>query len=434
MAVKLKADGIIDFVQESEIELMEPQAKLAIQLLKEAEQKDDNMVGWHTLPKKLNSNNIDEILESAECIRKLADVFIVIGVGGSYLGARAAIELLKSQFYNYEHTPQIYFVGNNMSPSYLNHILSKCKNKEICVNVISKSGGTLEPTLAFRAFKNLLEAKYGKAEAKKRIFVTTGIKKNNLLNLAEKEGYKIFKIPANIGGRFSVLTPVGLLPMAVAGIDIWQIIFGAKKAFEDLQSDDIAENHSMLYAAYRNCLYKKGRRIELFASFEPDFEFFFKWCQQLFAESEGKSGNGIFPVPAIYSTDLHSIGQFVQESGQALFETFIDIENTEDENEYVVKKELVDYDNLNFLADEKMSCINKMALLGTISAHTKGRVPCIMLNIPRKSEQEYGYLVYFLEKSCAISSYMLGVNPFNQPGVEEYKTRMFELLRGKQEE
>ncbi len=433
MAVKLKTGGIIDFVKESEIELVEPQAKLAIKLLKEAEQKDNNMVGWHTLPINLNSNSVDEILESAECIRRLADIFIVIGVGGSYLGARAAIELLKSQFYNYEyHTPQIYFVGNNMSSRYLNHVLNICKDKEICVNVISKSGGTLEPTLAFGVFKNLLETKYGKAEAKKRIFVTTGAKKNDLLNLAETEGYKVFKIPANIGGRFSVLTPVGLLPMAVTDIDIWQVILGAKKAFKDLQSDDIVENHSMLYAAYRNCLYKKSKRIELFTSFEPDFEFFFKWCQQLFAESEGKSGNGIFPVPVIYSTDLHSIGQFVQESGQALFETFVDIESTEDE--YVIKKELVAYDNLNFLTNKKMSCINKMALLGTVSAHTRGGVPCIVLNIPRRSEQEYGYLVYFLEKACAISGYMLGVNPFNQPGVEEYKTRMFGLLKGKQEE
>lgn len=432
MAVKLKADGIIDFVKESEIELAEPQVKLAMQLLKKAEQKEDNMVGWHTLPINFNSNDVDEILESAERIKRQADVFVVIGVGGSYLGARAAIELLKSQFYNYEHTPQIYFVGNNMSPSYLNHVLNMCKDKELCINVISKSGGTLEPALAFRAFKSLLETKYGKAEAKKRIFITTGAQKNSLLNLAEIEGYKTFKIPVNIGGRFSVLTPVGLLPMAVAGIDIQQIILGAKEAFEDLRSDNIAENDSMLYAAYRNCLYKKSRRIELFTSFEPDFEFFLKWCQQLFAESEGKSGNGIFPVPVIYSTDLHSIGQFVQESGQALFETFIDIENAEDE--YIVEKELVDYDSLNFLADKKMSFINKMAFLGTVSAHTKGGVPCIILNMPKKNEREYGYLIYFLEKACAISGYMLGVNPFDQPGVEEYKTRMFRLLKGKQEE
>ena len=432
MAVKLKADGIIDFVKESEIELMEPQVKLAMQLLKEAEQKDDNMVGWHTLPINFNSNDVDEILESAERIRRQADVFVVIGVGGSYLGARAAIELLKSQFYNYEHTPQIYFVGNNMSPSYLNHVLNMCKDKELCINVISKSGGTLEPALAFRAFKSLLETKYGKAEAKKRIFVTTGAQKNSLLNLAEIEGYKTFKIPVNIGGRFSVLTPVGLLPMAVADIDIQQVILGAKEAFEDLRSDNIAENDSMLYAVYRNCLYKKSRRIELFTSFEPDFEFFLKWCQQLFAESEGKFGNGIFPVPVIYSTDLHSIGQFVQESGQALFETFIDIENAEDE--YIVEKELVDYDSLNFLADKKMSFINKMAFLGTVSAHTKGGVPGIILNMPKKNEREYGYLIYFLEKACAISGYMLSVNPFDQPGVEEYKTRMFRLLKGKQEE
>lgn len=432
MAVKLKADGIIDFVKESEIELAEPQVKLAMQLLKKAEQKEDNMVGWHTLPINFNSNDVDEILESAERIKRQADVFVVIGVGGSYLGARAAIELLKSQFYNYEHTPQIYFVGNNMSPSYLNHVLNMCKDKELCINVISKSGGTLEPALAFRAFKSLLETKYGKAEAKKRIFITTGAQKNSLLNLAEIEGYKTFKIPVNIGGRFSVLTPVGLLPMAVAGIDIQQIILGAKEAFEDLRSDNIAENDSILYAAYRNCLYKKSRRIELFTSFEPDFEFFLKWCQQLFAESEGKSGNGIFPVPVIYSTDLHSIGQFVQESGQALFETFIDIENAEDE--YIVEKELVDYDSLNFLADKKMSFINKMAFLGTVSAYTKGGVPGIILNMPKKNEREYGYLIYFLEKACAISGYMLGVNPFDQPGVEEYKTRMFRLLKGKQEE
>lgn len=432
MAVKLKADSIIGFVKESEIELAEPQVKLAMQLLKEAEQKDDNMVGWHTLPINFNSNDVDEILESAERIKRQADVFVVIGVGGSYLGARAAIELLKSQFYNYEHTPQIYFVGNNMSPSYLNHVLNMCKDKELCVNVISKSGGTLEPALAFRTFKNLLETKYGKAEAKKRVFITTGAQKNSLLNLAEIEGYKTFKIPVNIGGRFSVLTPVGLLPMAVAGIDIQQIILGAREAFEDLRSDNIAENDSMLYAAYRNCLYKKGRRVELFTSFEPNFEFFLKWCQQLFAESEGKSGNGIFPVPVIYSTDLHSIGQFVQESGQALFETFIDIENAEDE--YIVKKELVDYDSLNFLADKKMSFINKMAFLGTVSAHTKGGVPCIILNMPTQNEREYGYLIYFLEKACAISGYMLSVNPFDQPGVEEYKTRMFSLLKSKQEE
>jgi glucose-6-phosphate isomerase len=369
-----------------------------------------------------------EILEAAAEVRAKADVFVVIGVGGSYLGAKAAIEWLKSSFYNETSIPKIYFAGNGSSPDYLNEIINLCKDKEkeVYVNVISKSGTTLEPAVAFRVFKKLLEQKYGVEGAAKRIFVTTDKEKGLLLKMAKENHYRRFVVPETIGGRYSVLTPVGLFPMAVSGIDVEKIIDGARDAFFHFSKGNFWENESMLYAAYRNCLNRKGKKIELFIGFDPDFRFFAEWLRQLFAESEGKDGKGIFPVAQIYSTDLHSVGHFVQESGNLMFETVLDVKKAK--NDIFLTEEKTDVDCLNFLAGKGLSFINRKIFEGAVQAHIEAGVPNIILEIPELCEYEYGYLTYFFEKACALSAFTLGVNPFNQPGVEAYKSKMFNLL------
>ena len=360
-------------------------------------------------------------------IKKQADVLIVIGIGGSYLGARAAIEFLKSPFYNNmkKDTPDIYYVGNNISPTYLNEVLSICEGRDLAVNVISKSGTTTEPALAFRIFKKLLEDKYGKAEAKKRIYCTTDKARGTLKNLADAEGYESFVIPDDVGGRFSVLTAVGLLPIAAAGCDIEKLMAGARAA-QEAYTAPFAENDCYTYAALRNIFYRKGKSVEMVVSYDPSFALMNEWYKQLYGESEGKDNKGLFPSSAIFSTDLHSMGQYIQDGARLLFETVVDIKQPK--QDLFLEPDAENADGLNFLTGQNMSIVNRRALEGTILAHTEGGVPNIVLELDDTAEESLGWLIYFFEKACAVSGYMLGVNPFNQPGVESYKKNMFALL------
>lgn len=428
MAVKLNTKYLSEFVREKEYELMEDQVKLAHDMLHNKTGKGSEFTGWVTLPTDYDKEEFQRIKEVSEKIKSNTDVFIVIGIGGSYLGARAVIELLKSPNYNVLHkkTPDIYFIGNSISATSLSELLKICEGKDIAINMISKSGTTTEPAIAFRIFKKLIENKYGKEESKKRIFCTTDKKKGTLKQLAEKEGYESFVIPDDIGGRYSVLTAVGLLPIAVSGVNIDELMSGAREAQNDLNCCDINTNDCYKYAALRNILYKKGKNTEIIASYEPNFMMINEWFKQLFGESEGKDKKGIFPASVIFSTDLHSMGQYIQDGERKLFETIIYVEKPKED--ILIEKIADDLDGLNFLAGKTMSFVNKQAFLGTVIAHTDGGVPNIILNIPEISEFEIGYLLYFFEKACAISGYILGVNPFNQPGVEDYKKNMFALL------
>ncbi|MEG0340228.1 MAG: glucose-6-phosphate isomerase, partial [Oscillospiraceae bacterium] len=351
----------------------------------------------------------------------------VIGIGGSYLGARAVVEAVKGSLYNETctDTPQIFYVGNSISSTYLQDVLSICEGKDFSVNIISKSGTTTEPAVAFRIFKQLLEKKYGKDAAKERIFATTDKARGTLKELATKEGYETFVVPDDVGGRYSVLTAVGLLPIAAAGIDIDKIMQGAASAREAFAKCN-ADNDCYRYAAARNILYRKGKSVELLACYEPSFAMMNEWFKQLFGESEGKDNKGLFPASVIFSTDLHSMGQFVQDGSRIMFETVIDVKNAA--KELFIEKSEENFDGLNFLSGQNMSVVNRKAMEGTILAHTDGKVPNIVLEIDSLDEQNIGYLIYFLEKACAISGYMLGVNPFDQPGVESYKKNMFALL------
>jgi len=386
----------------------------------------NDFLGWVDLPVNYDKEEFARIKAAAEKIKSKADVLVVIGIGGSYLGARAAIELLKSPYYNNlkKDTPDIYFVGNNISPTYLNEILSICEGKDICVNVISKSGTTTEPALAFRVFKKLLEDKYGKEEAKERIFATTDKSKGTLKELSDEMGYETFVVPDDVGGRFSVLTAVGLLPIAVAGCDIDAIMNGAASAMRKYSEDD--GNDCYKYAAIRNILYRKGMKVEMLVSYDPSFTMMGEWFKQLFGESEGKDGKGIFPSSATFSTDLHSLGQFIQDGSNIIFETVMNIK--EPKQDFFLEPDPENRDGLNFLANQNMSVVNRKAFEGTILAHTEGGVPNIVLDVDRLDEENFGEMVYFFEKACAVSGYMLGVNPFNQPGVESYKKNMFALL------
>ncbi|MDR1260620.1 MAG: glucose-6-phosphate isomerase [Oscillospiraceae bacterium] len=420
MAVRLNNSGICNFITDTELERIEPQVSLAAKMLDE----EMGSKSWHNLPQEFDSNELEAILQAAEEIKNRADVFIVIGIGGSSLGAKAAIEWLRSIFYNEKSQLKIYFAGNNLSASYLSNVIACCEDKEVYINIVSKSGETLEPMLAFGIFRNLLEQKYGKIEASKRIFVTTDEEKGTLLRMAKDNGYRRFVIPEDIGGRYSVLTAVGLLPMAVAGIDIRQVMNGARNACLYLSDKKFPENESLIYAAYRNCLNRKGKRIEVLIGLEPDFHSFAEWFKQLFAESEGKDGKGIFPTAGIYSTDLHALGQFIQDSGSLIFETVIDVLNSN--VDMCAESECIH----NFgLAHSSLSQINKKVLEGALKAHVDAAVPSIVLRIPQVNEFEYGYLIYFFEKACAISALVLGVNPFNEPGVLAYKLKTAKLLQ-----
>lgn len=428
MAVKLNLDHLNEFIKDHEYEQMKPLVKMAHETLQNKFKNENKFTGWLDLPENYDKDEFDKIKSVAQRIQKESDALIVIGIGGSYLGARAAIEFIKSLNYNQlsKNTPDIYFVGNNISTSYIRDILKICENKDISINVISKSGTTTEPAVAFRIFREFIEKKYGKEKAKDRIYCTTDKQKGALKELATKNGYETFVIPDNIGGRFSVLTAVGLLPIAVAGIDIDKLMLGAKKAQADFMNDDLDKNICYKYAAIRRILCNKGKDIEILESYEPRMLMFSEWFKQLFGESEGKEGKGIFPTSLNFSTDLHSMGQLLQSGKKNMFETVLLVKNQE--NEIKIPYFEDDIDKLNYLSDKNVSFVNSQAALGTILAHTSGNIPNLILELSDFSEETLGYLIYFFEKACAISCYMLGVNPFDQPGVELYKNHMFELL------
>ncbi len=428
MSVKLNTKYLEGFLQEDELKALQPQVTAAHQQLHQKSGLGNDFLGWLDLPENYDKDEFDRIKKAAKKIQDSCDILIVIGIGGSYLGARAAIELLKSPFYNNlkKDTPDIYFAGNNISPTYLNEILSICEGKEIAVNVISKSGTTTEPALAFRVFRELLIEKYGKDGAKDRIFCTTDKARGTLKELADREGYETFVIPDDVGGRFSVLTAVGLLPIAVAGCDIDQIMAGAYAAQVATQEPDLMKNDCYQYAAIRNALHRKGKTVEMLVSYDPAFTMMAEWYKQLFGESEGKDHKGIFPASVTFSTDLHSLGQFIQDGTRMMFETVVQIDRPK--QDFFIKKDSENFDGLNFLSEQNMSVVNQKAYQGTILAHCEGGAPNMVLQLPDTSEYTFGYLVYFFEKACAVSGYMLGVNPFNQPGVESYKKNMFALL------
>ena len=388
----------------------------------------NDFTGWVDLPVDYDKDEFERIKVAAEKIKNNSEVLIVIGIGGSYLGARAVIEFVKSQNYNdlRKGTPAIYYAGNSISPSYLNELIELCNGKDFSVNVISKSGTTTEPAIAFRVFRELLIEKYGVEGAKDRIFVTTDKAKGTLKNLADKEGYETFVVPDDVGGRYSVLTAVGLLPIAAAGIDIDALMQGAADARAELMDTDIDKNECYKYVAVRNALYNKGKKTEMYISYEPSFTMMNEWLKQLFGESEGKEGKGLFPTSAIFSTDLHSLGQYIQEGERIMFETVVNF--AKPKKEIYIKEDPENVDGLNFLTGKSMSFVNEKAYQGTVLAHNDGGVANIVIENEDMTEKSLGYLIYFFEKACAVSGYVLGINPFDQPGVESYKKNMFALL------
>ena len=393
---------------------------------------ENEFLGWIDLPINYDKEEFERIKKSARKIKKDSEVFVVIGIGGSYLGARAVIEALTNMFNNMNSqekrkTPQILYVGNNMSPNYINEMIEYIGNKDISINVISKSGTTTEPAIAFRIFRELLETKYGIKEARKRIYVTTDKEKGALKTLAKEEGYEYFVIPNNIGGRYSVLTAVGLLPIAVAGINIDKLMQGAKNARDKYIDNSLKYNECYKYAVARNILYQDDKNIEILVSYEPKMHYMTEWWKQLYGESEGKDKKGIFPAGVEFTTDLHSLGQYIQDGRRCLFETVINIEKPSSNMKINLDED--NLDGLNYLAGKTLDYVNKKAMEGTIKAHVSGGVPNIMINVDALNENSIGELIYFFEKACAISGNILGVNPFNQPGVEEYKKNMFILLK-----
>ncbi|MEG2813258.1 MAG: glucose-6-phosphate isomerase [Oscillospiraceae bacterium] len=429
MAIRFNDNYAKSFVSQHELDGLSPQIQTAHELLHNKTGLGNDFLGWVNLPTDYDKAEFDRILKAAEKIKSSCDILIVIGIGGSYLGARAAIEFIKSPFYNNmkKDTPDVYFVGNNVNPTYLNEVLAICNDKDVCVNIISKSGTTTEPALAFRVFRELLIKKYGVSGAKERIFATTDKARGTLKELSDKEGYETFVIADDVGGRYSVLTAVGLLPIAVAGCDIKALMLGAQSAQSDLSEKDLAKNDCYKYVAYRNALYRKGKSVEMLVSYEPAFAMMAEWFKQLFGESEGKDNKGIFPSSATFSTDLHSMGQFIQDGSRIMFETVLNV--LKPKQDFFIPLDENNFDGLNFLSNQNMSIVNQKAMQGTILAHTTGGVPNLMIEMDEISEFNLGYLIYFFEKACAISGYVLGVNPFNQPGVESYKKNMFALLK-----
>lgn len=430
--ISLDDSNLKGFVDDIELNLMEEQILNAHDMLENKTGAGNEMLGWMDISNMCGEEQLKRIKECASRIQRSSDVFIVIGIGGSYLGAKAMIDLFTNTFnnllsYNERKAPQIIFAGNNLSGKYLRNLIEYVSDKDISINVISKSGTTLEPAIAFRMFKILLEEKYGVAGAAERIYVTTDSSKGLLHDIAVEKGYEMFVIPDNVGGRYSVLTPVGLLPMAVANINIEDMLDGALLASHIYNERSIEKNDCYKYAAYRNILNQKGKDIEILASYEPSFEYFIEWFKQLFGESEGKENKGIFPAGVKFTTDLHSMGQMIQEGKRNIFETvlninvdrsFINLPYIED-----------DIDGLNYIAEKSIDYINKQAFLGTLKAHVDGGVPNMVINIDDVNEYTIGQLIYFFEKACAMSAYVLGVNPFNQPGVEAYKKNMMGLLK-----
>lgn len=425
--VKLNKTYLKNFIADHEIEAAEAQTMLAAKITEEKTGAGNDFLGWLDLPVNYDKDEFKRIKAAAEKIKGNSDILIVIGIGGSYLGARAAVELLRSPLYNSlkKDTPDIYYIGNSISPAYLSDILSICEGRDISVNVISKSGTTTEPALAFRIFRELVIKKYGAEGAKERIFCTTDKARGTLKELADREGYETFVVPDDVGGRYSVLTAVGLLPIAAAGCDIDALMEGAAMAREELKNP-YADNDAYQYAAIRNILYRKGFSVEMLVSYEPAFTMMTEWYKQLFGESEGKDKKGLFPSSATFSTDLHSMGQFIQDGSKLLFETVMDIKKPRTDK--FLENDPDNADGLNFLTNQNMSEVNRKAMEGTILAHTEGGVPNIILEMDDTSEKSVGYMIYFFEKVCAVSGYILGINPFNQPGVESYKKNMFALL------
>lgn len=429
MPLKLDAKYLKEFVTAREYRAILPQLNAAHAALHQRTGEGNDFLGWLQLPQQVDGEELRRVKAAAQKICANSQVLIVVGIGGSYLGARAAIELLCSPNYNllpHPGRPQIFFAGNSLNATALNEILDLCEGRDVSVNMISKSGTTTEPGIAFRLLREYLVERYGDQGARERIYCTTDAAKGKLRELALQEGYETFVIPDDVGGRYSVLTPVGLLPMACAGIDIDQVLQGARDAMEAYMAPDLLENDCYHYAVLRNLLARKGKCIELLVSYEPAFTMMGEWFKQLFGESEGKDGKGIFPATATFSTDLHSMGQFIQQGSRNLFETVVNIRQPQ--RDRMIPREEGDFDGLNFLSGQPLSQVNSQAMLGTILAHTQGGVPNIVLNVDKMDAYEYGWMVYFFEKACAISGYLLGVNPFDQPGVEQYKQNMFALL------
>lgn len=420
----------LGFMGEHEVEYLKNQVLLAEKTLEDKSGPGNDFLGWLDLPEAYDKAEFERIKKAAEKIKGDSEVLVVIGIGGSYLGAKSAIEFLSHTFYNNmprerRNAPEVYFAGTNISGTYMKHLIELIGDRDFSVNVISKSGTTTEPAIAFRVFKKLLEDKYGKDGAKDRIYATTDKAKGALKTLATQEGYETFVVPDNVGGRFSVLTPVGLLPIAASGLDIDKLMEGAADAMTAYKAP-YEENDCYKYAAVRNALHRKGKDIELLINYEPRLHYIAEWWKQLFGESEGKDNKGLYPASADFTADLHSLGQYIQEGKRHIFETLINIETPElDMN--ILEDEL-NLDGLNYLAGKSMDYVNKKAAEGTVLAHTDGGVPNLIINLPEATEYHLGYLYYFFEKACAVSGYLLGVNPFDQPGVEAYKKNMFALL------
>ena len=420
-----------NFFNEDELKQIKPYVELANEVLTSKTGAGNDFLGWVDLPETYDKDEFARIKKAAEKIKNDSEVLVVIGIGGSYLGAKAAIEFLSHSFYNNlpkdkRKTPEIYFAGTNMSGVYLQHLIDVVGDRDFSVNVISKSGTTTEPAIAFRVFKKMLEEKYGKEEAAKRIYATTDKAKGALKTLATAEGYETFVVPDNVGGRFSVLTAVGLLPIAAAGIDIDDLMAGAKDAMNDFANKNMDENQALQYAAVRNILHRKGKDLELMVNYEPRVHYLAEWWKQLFGESEGKEGKGLYPTSADFSADLHSLGQYIQQGQRLFFETVVSIGKPE--VEFAIESDKENLDGLNFIAGKTLDYVNKKATDGVILAHVDGNVPNLGINIPEVTPYHLGYTFYFFEKACGVSGYLLGVNPFDQPGVEAYKKNMFALL------
>lgn len=428
MNVKVETKFTEGFIEKKDFDAIAPEIRAAYKTVCDRSGAGNDFLGWVDLPVNYDKEEFARIEAAAEKIRKTCDILVVIGIGGSYLGARAAIEFIKSPLYNNlkKDTPDIYFAGNNISTTALNDLLSICEGRDICINVISKSGTTTEPAVSFRVFRALLEKKYGKEGARERIFVTTDRARGTLKAFSTERGYETFVVPDDVGGRYSVLTAVGLLPIAVAGIDILSMMQGAAAARAELTSDKIEENDALLYAATRNILLRKGKATEILVGYEPYMLMLNEWWKQLYGESEGKDNKGLLPDSVVFSTDLHSLGQYIQEGVRNIFETVIAVDDVG--SSFTIPNDTENVDGLNFLSGKLLSEVNKTAMLGTLCAHTDGGVPNLVIHVKDRTPYTFGYLVYFFELACAVSGYTLGVNPFNQPGVESYKKNMFALL------
>ncbi len=428
MSVRLNDSYVTPFLREHELAYMQSAVNEAHRMLCERSGQGSDFLGWVDLPVNYDKEEFTRIKAAAERIKRSCDVFVVIGIGGSYLGARAVIEFLRSPLYNNlkKDTPDIYFSGCNISATNMQELLQICEGRDVCINVISKSGTTTEPAVAFRIFRELLEKKYGADGARERIFVTTDRARGTLKSFADQMGYETFVVPDDVGGRYSVLTAVGLLPIAVSGVEIDELMAGAQRAREELADPDLVANDCYKYAALRNILYRRGKTTEVLVGYEPFLQMLCEWWKQLYGESEGKDQKGIYPSSVIFSTDLHSLGQYIQDGMRNLFETVVSVKETGAKQE--IPHDPANIDGLNFLSGKDLNYVNEMAQKGTLLAHIDGGVPNIVLELADRSAASLGYLLYFFEKACAVSGYILGVNPFDQPGVEAYKKNMFALL------